>query len=170
MRINFDLTMINWLKFIIYTLINQLIRQLNLTFMIYTCQEKVWMDKAMMNVWIDLVLIPWRNMGSRSSATACSWCLPCSYNGSIVNHIQALGIEVQHISAGCTYLCRPMEVGIDHSIKKEMTEQWEEWMINGGGVEDGVEKPQQEGRWQSGSSGDINLLPNRQPKHMEKMG
>ncbi len=43
-------------------------------------------------------------------------------------------------------------------------------MINGGGVEDGVEKPQQEGRWQSGSSGDINLLPNRQPKHMEKMG
>ena len=28
---------------------------------IYTCQEKAWMDKAMMNIWIDLVLIPWRN-------------------------------------------------------------------------------------------------------------
>ena len=29
--------------------------------MIYACQEKVWMDEAIMNVWIDLVLIPWRN-------------------------------------------------------------------------------------------------------------
>ncbi len=34
-----------------------------------------------------------------------------------------------------------MEVGINHSIKKEMTEQWEEWMINRGGVEDEVSKP-----------------------------
>ena len=29
--------------------------------MIYTCQEKVWMDEAMIKTWIDLVLIPWRN-------------------------------------------------------------------------------------------------------------
>ena len=43
-------------------------------------------------------------------------------------------------------------------------------MINGGGVEDGVEKPQQEGRWQSGSSGDTNLLPNRQPETYGKDG
>ncbi len=28
---------------------------------IYACQEKAWMDEAMMNVWIDLVLIPWKN-------------------------------------------------------------------------------------------------------------
>jgi hypothetical protein len=61
--------------------------------------------------------------------------------GSIVNHIQALGIEVQHIPGGCTYLYQPVDVGINRSIKKEMTEQWEEWMINGGGVEDGVAKP-----------------------------
>ncbi len=58
-----------------------------------------------------------------------------------MNQIQALGIEVQHILAGCTYLCQPMDVGINRSIKKEMNEQWEEWMINGGGVEDGVAKP-----------------------------
>jgi len=61
--------------------------------------------------------------------------------GSIVNRIQALGIEVQHIPGGCTYLCQPVDVGINRSIKKEMTEQWEEWMINGGGVQDGVAKP-----------------------------
>jgi hypothetical protein len=45
---------------------------------------------------------------------------------------------------------QPVEVGRNRSIKKEMTEQWEEWMINGGGVEDGVANRQQEGRWQNG--------------------
>ena len=60
---------------------------------------------------------------------------------SIVNPVQALGIEVQPIPAGCTYLCQPVDVRTNRSIKQEMTEQWEEWMINGGGVEDGVAKP-----------------------------
>jgi len=28
---------------------------------IYACQGKAWMDETMMNIWIELVLIPWRN-------------------------------------------------------------------------------------------------------------
>ena len=59
---------------------------------------------------------------------------------SVVNRIQSLGIEVQHIPAGCTYLCQPVDVGINRPIKVEMTEQWEEWMVSGGGVADGVAK------------------------------
>jgi hypothetical protein len=58
--------------------------------------------------------------------------------GSVVNCIQSLGIEVQHIPAGCTYLCQPVVVGIYCPIKKEMTDQWEEWMVTGGGVTAGV--------------------------------
>ena len=58
--------------------------------------------------------------------------------GSLVNRIQSLGIEVQHIPAGCTYLCQPVDVGIDHPIKEEMTDQWEKWMMSGGGVSAGV--------------------------------
>jgi len=27
----------------------------------YACQKKVWMDKEMMNKWINLVLVPWKN-------------------------------------------------------------------------------------------------------------
>ena len=60
--------------------------------------------------------------------------------GSVVNRIQSLGIEVQHIPAGCTYLCQPVDVGINRLIKKEMTDQWEEWMMSGGGVSAGVAK------------------------------
>jgi hypothetical protein len=60
--------------------------------------------------------------------------------GSVVNCIQSLGIEVQHIPAGCTYLWQPVDVEINHPIKKEMTDQWEEWMVTGGGVTAGVAK------------------------------
>ncbi len=108
---------------------------------IYACQEKAWMDESMMNKWIDLVLIPWKN--SRDPSITPLLILDAyrvHMMGSIVNRIQALGIEVQHIPAGCTYLCQPVDVGINRSIKKEMTEQWEEWMIHGGGVEGGIAK------------------------------
>ena len=39
--------------------------------------------------------------------------------GSIVNCIQALGIEVQHIWGGCTYLCQPVDVGINLPITRD---------------------------------------------------
>ena len=108
---------------------------------IYACQEKAWMDESMMNKWIDLVLIPWKN--SRDPSITPLLILDAyrvHMMGSIVNRIQALGIEVQHIPAGCTYLCQPVDVGINRSIKKAMTEQWEEWMIHEGGVEGGIAK------------------------------
>jgi hypothetical protein len=34
--------------------------------------------------------------------------------GSVVNRIQEMGIEVVHIPAGCTYLCQPVDVGINN--------------------------------------------------------
>ena len=103
------------------------------------CQEKAWMDEVMMHKWIDLVLIPWKN--SRDPGVIPVLILD-TYRvhmmGSVVNCIQSLGIEVQHIPAGCTYLCQPVVVGIYCPIKKEMTDQWEEWMVTGGGVTAGV--------------------------------
>jgi len=107
----------------------------------YACQDKAWMNETMIHRWIDLVLIPWKN--SRDPSITPLLILDAyrvHMMGSIVNRIQALGIEVQHIPAGCTYLCQPVDVGINRSIKKEMTEQWEEWMINGGGVDGGIAK------------------------------
>ena len=108
---------------------------------ITACQEKAWMDAKMMNQWIDLVLIPWKD--SREPGVVPLLILDAyrvHMMGSIVNRIQSLGIEVQHIPGGCTWLCQPIDVGINRSIKKEMTEQWEKWMFNGGGVVDGVAK------------------------------
>ena len=60
--------------------------------------------------------------------------------GSVVNSIQSLGIEVIHIPAECMYLCQPMDVGINKTIKTAMREKWEDWMIDGDGLVSGVEK------------------------------
>ena len=48
--------------------------------------------------------------------------------GSIVEKIQALGIEVQHIPGGCTYLYQPINVGINRPIKSATSDQWEDWL------------------------------------------
>ena len=77
------------------------------------------MGKAMMHKWIDLVSIPWRQTRDHDVVPLL---ILDAYHvhmmGSIVNRIQLLGIEVQHIPAGCTYLCQPVDMGINRPIKK----------------------------------------------------
>ena len=107
----------------------------------YGCQKKAWMDEEMMNLWIDLVLVLWKD--SRKPDVV-SLLILDTYHvhmmGSIVNRIQSLGIKLHHIPGGCTWLCQPVDVEINRPIKMEMTEQWEKWMFDGGGIVDGVAK------------------------------
>jgi hypothetical protein len=49
-------------------------------------------------------------------------------------------IEVIHIRAGCTYLCQPVDVGINKTIKNVMREKWEDWMLDGDGLVNGAAK------------------------------
>ena len=94
-----------------------------------------------MNKWVDLVPIPWKN-------TKAPCIIPTlildTYHvhmmGSIVNHIQLLGIEVIHIPVVFTYLCQPVDVGINKSIKMGMREKWEDLMLDGKGIVNGVVK------------------------------
>jgi hypothetical protein len=60
--------------------------------------------------------------------------------GNVVNRIQSLGIEVVHIPPGCTYLCQPVDVGVNKVIKSQMRNKWEDWMVAGNGFENGVAK------------------------------
>ena len=48
--------------------------------------------------------------------------------------IQELGVEVKHISGGCTSLCQPVDVGFNKPLKDRMQRQWMSWMINEGVV------------------------------------
>ena len=75
----------------------------------YACQPKAWMDEAMMSEWIDLVLKPWKDDRDANNPSIQPPILVLdAYRvhqvGSLVNQIQAMGIEVVHIPVGCTYL------------------------------------------------------------------
>jgi len=102
----------------------------------YACQKSAWMDEERMHIWIDIVLKPW--MAERAPSPRPPILILDAYSvhhmGSVVNHIQGLGIKVIHIPAGCTYLCQPIDVGINKPIKVGLRKQWEDWMISGGGV------------------------------------
>ena len=60
--------------------------------------------------------------------------------GNIVNQIQSLGIEVIHITAGCTHLFQPIDEGINKTLKSRMRDKWEDWMIEGEGIVNGAAK------------------------------
>ena len=53
----------------------------------------------------------------------------CHIMTSVGNEIQALGVEVEHIPGGCTYLCQPVDIGINKPYKKHLQMRWECWMM-----------------------------------------
>jgi hypothetical protein len=107
----------------------------------YACHKKAWMDEEMMSKWIDDLLIPWQN---KKGPDVIPILILDAYQvhmmGNIVNRIQSLGIEVVHIPPGCTYLCQPVDVGINKLIKSRMQEKWENWMVVGDGIVNGIAK------------------------------
>ena len=107
----------------------------------YKCQEAAWMDKEVMIAWVNEVLAPY-------VATAPDHVVPilildmyrCHMMSSVVQMIQELGVEVQHIPGGCTSLCQPVDVGFNKPFKDRMQKQWMNWMMNEG-VDQGTMSP-----------------------------
>ena len=109
----------------------------------YACQEKAWMDESKMNEWIDAILQLWKaNRDKNKPSVKPPILILDAYRvhqtGSAVNRIQSMRIEVVHIPAGCVYLCQPIDVGINKPIKSCLLQKWEDRMMEGGGIVDGV--------------------------------
>ena len=60
--------------------------------------------------------------------------------GTVVHRVQSLGIEVLHIPGGCTYLCQPVDVGINKTIKSGMRQKQEDWKLEGEEIVNGAAK------------------------------
>lgn len=97
---------------------------------LYACQDNAWMDEKVMLMWVQKVLKPY-------IATAPEDIVPilfldsyrCHMMASVVQEIQELGVEVEHIPGGCTGLCQPVDVGVNKPFKNRIREKWESWMI-----------------------------------------
>ena len=71
--------------------------------MIYACQDNAWMDKRVMLMWVEMVLKPYvdivpDNVGPILFLDS----YHCHMMNLVVNAIQDLGVEVNHIPGGCT--------------------------------------------------------------------
>ena len=73
--------------------------------------KSIWINDGVMNKWIDLVLVLWKNKKVSGVVPTHILDACCIHMiGSIVNRIQLLWIEVILILVGCTYLCQPMDI------------------------------------------------------------
>ena len=82
--------------------------------MIYACQDNAWMDERVMLMWINMVLKQYVGTAPQNVVPLLfldSYC--CHMMNSVVNVIQDLGVEVEHIPGGCTSLCQPVDIDIN---------------------------------------------------------
>ena len=83
------------------------------------------MDEEQMYAWIDLILTQYKKERDQRDPDGPPPILildgySVHQMGSIVNCIQMMGIEVIHIPVRCTYLCQPINVGINKPLKSLM--------------------------------------------------
>ena len=99
--------------------------------MIYACQDNAWMDERVMLMWVEMVLKPYVDTAPQNVVPLLfldSYC--CHMMNLVVNVIQDLGVEVEHIPGGCTSLCQPVDIGINKPFKGFLHKAWEKWMID----------------------------------------
>jgi hypothetical protein len=101
---------------------------------LWACQDKAWCNEEMMLLWVDGPLLEWKEQVVSQFPNVVPIVVLDAFKvhmmASVVARIQSHGMEVIHIPAGCTYLCQPVDVGINRPIKHQMALLWEEWMVN----------------------------------------
>jgi hypothetical protein len=97
---------------------------------IYRLNKKVWFNEQIMLNWIKHVLALY-------VATAPPGIIPILFldqfrvhkMGSIINAIQALGVQVEFIPASCMGLIHPVNVGFNKAFKCKMHDKFLKWMM-----------------------------------------
>ncbi len=97
---------------------------------IYRLNKKTWFNEQIMLDWIKHVLAPY-------IATALPGIIPILFldqfrvhkMGSIVNAIQALGVQVEFISASCMGLVQQVNVSFNKAFKCKMRDEFLKWMM-----------------------------------------
>ena len=109
--------------------------------MIYACQDNAWMDERVMLMWVDMVLKPYVDTAPEDAVPILFLdSYHCHMMNLVVNVIQDLGVQVEHIPGGCTSLCHPVDIGINKPFKAFLRKAWEKWMIDEG-IQSGTTSP-----------------------------
>jgi hypothetical protein len=126
---------------------------------LYACQDNAWMDEKVMLIWVEKVLKPYvQDAPEHVVPLLFLDSYRCHMMASVVDEIHALGIEVEHIPGGCTYICQPVDVGVNKPFKNRIRAYWEAWMINEGVTKGTTSPPTREdiAKWSLSS---MEMLP-----------
>ena len=89
--------------------------------LLYACQDNAWMDERVMLFWVEHVLQPYiLNAPKKIVPIVFLDSYRCHMMASVVGAIQELGVEVEHIPGGCTYLCQPVDIGVNKPFKSRV--------------------------------------------------
>ena len=93
----------------------------------YACQDRAWMDEAVMLSWVDKVLKPYiQSAPAGIHPIILLDQYRCHMMESVVNKIQDLGCAAEHIPGGCTGLAQPVDVEIGKPFKNRVRFHWED--------------------------------------------
>ena len=96
----------------------------------YACQDNAWMDETVMLQWVNKVLKPYVDNAPEGIVPILFLdSYRCHTMSLVVNAVQGLGVDVEHIPGGCTYLCQPVDVGVTKPYKTHLCKRWESWMF-----------------------------------------
>jgi hypothetical protein len=99
---------------------------------VWAAQPKAWCDERCMLIWVRECLKPWKEALIATHGPMVPVLILDAFRvhmmASVVNYIQSLGIDVIHIPGGCTYLCQPLDVGVNRPLKRHLNQSWEAWM------------------------------------------
>jgi transposase-like protein len=98
--------------------------------LVLTVQPNAWQDEENMNDWVDGVLVP--HLQQRAAGSPVKLFLD-QFSAHETEGLKArmgeLGVQLELIPAGCTWLLQPIDVGIGKPFKDRLRQKWWEWMV-----------------------------------------
>lgn len=102
----------------------------------YAMQKNAWCDETCMLDWLNKSFKDWVDARKVQFPDIIPVLILDAFSvhmlTSVVAKVESLGCDVIFIPGGCTYLCQPVDVGINRPFKRELSAQWEDWVEQNG--------------------------------------
>jgi hypothetical protein len=97
--------------------------------LVLAAQPNAWQDEENLNDWVDGVLVP--HIQQKAAGTPVKLFLDqfsAHETDGLKARMDELGVQLELIPAGCTWLLQPVDVGIGKPFKDCLRAKWWEWM------------------------------------------
>jgi len=113
--------------------------------LVLAAHPSAWQDEENLQDWVDGVLVPHLQQNANGAPVFLFLDhFAAHLTENFRNRMTALGVQLNHIPKGCTWLVQPIDVGIGKPFKERMRDRWWDWMIEPTQADGAVPKPSRE--------------------------